>query len=136
MEGHIFVGILEDWLSGLTGKSTGQEKRGSKALDKSNTPIQPDDFLRFKRWFYLALRVTEVWNGEIPMTPEDVVFSTVIKRTHTRLTEALSMFTDQELVDLFGQDGADQIRGISSEVKLEESAPTMTISIRSFESVA
>lgn len=116
MEGHIFVGILEDWLRGLAKGSGGEQKSCSTSQATTDTMLQPEDFQLFKSWFSLALRTTEVWSGDISLSPEDVVFSTAVKRTHTKLIKALSMFTDKELLDIFGPERANQIRGIANEV--------------------
>lgn len=119
MEGQVFVGILEDWLRGLTRKSVDQESRGSRSQDTQETSLRPDDFNLFKNWFSLAIRITEVWSGDSPLTPEDVVFDSAVKKTHSRLLHALSMFTDKELLDLFGPERANRIRGITNEVSFD-----------------
>lgn len=118
MEGNIFVGIIEDWLKGLTKKPKSAEKVELSSLETSDTPLLPEDFQRFKSWFLLALRVTDVWSGERSMKPEDVVFRSAVKRTHAKLLEALSMFSDKELLDIFGSERADKIRGVANEVSI------------------
>lgn len=129
MEGHIFVGILEDWIGELTRKSGDKKRARITAPNKSDPVLLPEDLEHFKSWFSLAMRITEVWSEGISMRPEDVVFNSAIKRTHSRLLEALSMFSDKELLDLFGSERASQIRGLANEATFTPT-PTETVLVR------
>lgn len=132
MEGQIFVGIIEDWLKGLSSRIGGETlMEPSRFSEESSIPAK--DLQRFKSWFSLALRLTDVWSGNIPVTPEEFVFRTAVKETHSKLLKALSMFTDKELADLFGVERANQIRGVANEISF---APVQTFAIRSAVEVA
>ncbi len=123
MEGHIFVGLIEDWIQGLAKRIKGDERPESVSTDAFDAFLQPEDIQRFKSWLSLALRITDTWTDGVSVFPEDVVVRSAVKRSHPKLLKALSMFTDKELLDLFGQERANQIRGV-----VNESAPQHTSS--------
>ncbi|AKA47816.1 hypothetical protein IX51_00525 [uncultured archaeon] len=122
MEGQIFVGIIEDWIKGLTKKPRGKEKVEKIDPDTPDSLLQPEDLQHFKSWLSLALRVTDVWSEGISVSPEEVVFSSAVRKTHSRLLKALSMFTDKELLDLFGPERANLIRGVANDVSYKASS--------------
>ncbi len=119
MEDKVFVEIIEDLLKGLTKGIGGEDKMDPGSKDPIDYGLQTEDLQRFKTWLSLALRFTDVWSEGISVVPEDAVFRSAVGKTHSRLLKALSMFTDKELLNLFGPERANQIRGIANEATFE-----------------
>lgn len=124
MESTIFIHIIETEYQSMLSEAKGQWKKneGSVVSFTKSMPMQRIE--RFKEWFVYAMKTIEVRVGDLPVQAEDAVLHAASKTSsvppyhslHPKIVRALALFSDEEMVEVFGSDRASHLKGMLNRI--------------------
>ena len=120
MDSTVFLRIIEDEYYNVLHQSNVRWRKDGAARPSLIQAIPMEDLLKFKQWFHYALKATEVQSGGASVRPEDVVIHAALqtavippyKPLHPKLISVLSLFSENELVEIFGRNRVNSLKRV------------------------
>ncbi len=120
MDSSVFLRIIEDEYYSALHQSNIRWRKDGAARPSLLEAIPMEDVLKFKQWFLYALKATEVQSNGAVVRPEDVVIHAALqmsvippyKPLHPKLISVLSLFSENELVEIFGRNRVNSLKRV------------------------
>lgn len=123
METTIFLDIIENEYKGMISSANRKYRDLEPSTESVTMDVSLDDVTRFKEWLTFALKATEVTSSGNKVNPMDVIVNAAIKTSpnppytpqRPGIIKVLSLFTEDELSEIFGSSRAYVVRKLIDE---------------------
>ncbi|AKA47843.1 hypothetical protein IX51_00685 [uncultured archaeon] len=110
MESTLFIRIVETEYRSMISEANGQWRSNPGQVESYVMNIPEETVSRFKEWFKYALGATDIWIGDRPVRPEDVIAYAASRRSqlppfkplYPDIIKILKLYTEEELMEIFG----------------------------------